>query len=168
MRKLAWIVLAISMASCGQGTDGGDDKLGPQSAESRQAEILEKEAALKSSHDFSQQTTIAKADELVKLYRNYVSMNPTDSMSAEYLFRGADLCIGLEDYNASITMLDRLITSFPNYPRIAEIMLFKGFIYENYEQSCRSSEILQSAYRKISKPPLSGRSEDGHRKSHHE
>ena len=62
-------------------------------------------------------------------------MNPTDSASAEYLFKAADISVGLGNYEASINYINRLTKDFPKYEKVVEIWLFKGFIYENYMDS---------------------------------
>ena len=62
-------------------------------------------------------------------------MNPTDSASAEYLFKAADISIALGNYEASINYITRLTEDFPKYEKIVEIWLFKGFIYETYMNS---------------------------------
>jgi len=122
-------------ASCGESNETVQEDLGPQTAEQRQIEISELEKDFLSKSDIQTGTNKAKAEHLVRRYRDYVNMNPNDSISAEYLFKAADLNIGLGNYEASIKYLDRLTTDFPTYERIVEIWLFKGFIYENYLNS---------------------------------
>jgi len=74
----------------------------------------------------------AKADRLLKRYRDYISVNPRDSITAEYLFKAADLSVGVRRYEAAINYLDRLNNEFPKFRKNVEMWLFKGFIYETY------------------------------------
>lgn len=136
MRKFLFLVaLPLIMSACGQSDEVNSVETAPQSAEQRRVEINELEKGLLSKSDLTAGTNKAKAEHLVRRYRDYVNMNPHDSISAEYLFKAADLNIGLGNYEASIKYLDRLTTDFPDYNRIVEIWLFKGFIYENYMNS---------------------------------
>lgn len=121
---------ALTMACGGTGENTEDSKRQPQSKEARKAEIAEMEANLKSSGKMDQGVNKAKADALVKRYRDYINMNPHDTASADYLFKAADLSVGLGDYESAIRYLDRITTDFTWYDRIVEIWLFKGFVYE--------------------------------------
>lgn len=134
--KLGWMALSIAVIcwSCGAPQDE-NDKTAPQSKESRQQEIAQMETELRGRTDLSVHVNKAKADVLVKRYRDYVNMNPRDSISAEYLFKAADLSIGMGNYEASIAFLDRITQDHAQYHKIVEIWLFKGFVYENYLNS---------------------------------
>ncbi|MEZ4721877.1 MAG: tetratricopeptide repeat protein [Flavobacteriales bacterium] len=129
-------ILLVVIVSVTVGCSNGDQptldgKLAPQSAESRRTEIMEKEKQI-GNPDIGNSLGRAKAKELVTLYRNYISVNPKDSITADYLFKAADLSVGLGEYQAALNLLDRLINEFPKFDRAPEMMLFKGFICENY------------------------------------
>lgn len=104
-----------------------------QSKEERQAEIaaMETEVAALVRSDRTEMLD-AKADRLLKRYRDYIGQNPRDSITAEYLFKAADLSVGVGRYEGAIRHLDRLINEFPKFRKTAEMMLFRGFIYETY------------------------------------
>ena len=74
----------------------------------------------------------AKAERIIMRYRDYVNVNPRDSISAEYLFKAADLSVGIGKPEAAVKFLDRLNTDFPDFRKTVEMWLFKGFIYETY------------------------------------
>jgi TolA-binding protein len=104
-----------------------------QSKEERQAEIaqMEQEIAGMAKRERTPMMD-EKADLLLKRYRDYVIMNPRDSISAEYLFKAADLSLGVGRPEASINLLNRLNEDFPKFRKNVEMWLFKGFIYETY------------------------------------
>lgn len=153
MKKiLTLVIISLTIIACSEGSDeiSTKDKTEPQSAEARRAEIDSMEADLLSSKDITAKHNQVKADLLVKRYRDYVSMNPRDSISADYLFKAADLSIGLSKYDASLKYLDRLTDDFPQYEKIVEIWLFKGFVYEtylnNHAQAVKAYETLIEKY----------------------
>lgn len=134
IRMLMLLLGAALMGACGT-TGEQNDKTEPQTKEARQEEISRMEDELRGKTDLDAHVNKARADALIKRYRDYVVLNPDDSISAEYLFKAADLSIGTGSYEASINYLDRIITDYPGYHKIVEIMLFKGFVYENYLNS---------------------------------
>ena len=159
MRKLGWILIALPfMVACegDAGTQNSDDeivneKLEPQSAEARRIEISKMESELLNNKNKDSQPNCVKADLLVKRYRDYVSMNPRDSVSADFLFKAADLSIGIGNYEASVNFLTRLTEDFPQYDKIVEIWLFKGFVFENYMNN--HAEAVAAYNRLIEKYP---------------
>ena len=141
MRRVAMLVVSalLVLTSCNE--QGGDGKVneknadGVQSKEERQVEIAEMEQAIKGfDRDQDDSRLKSQAENLLKRYRDYISINPRDSMSAEYLFKAADLSIGVGKAKASIRYLDRLIQDFPNFRKAPEMMLFIGFVYEVHLQ----------------------------------
>lgn len=104
-----------------------------QTKEERQEEIASMEAEIAGMiRNERNETMDAKADRLLKRYRDYIGLNPRDSITAEYLFKSADLSVGVGRYEAAIKHLDRLNAEFPKFRKNVEMWLFKGFIYETY------------------------------------
>ncbi|MDA7836228.1 tetratricopeptide repeat protein [Salibacteraceae bacterium] len=139
MRKLLVIgLVAVLIASCAEnGADVNSERdgvtSGVQSKEDRQAEIQELEKEISSMAKSERTEAVdAKAERLLKRYRDYVGQNPRDSITAEYLFRAADLSVGVGKYEASIAYIDRIHKDFPKFRKSVEMWLFKGFIYETY------------------------------------
>ncbi|MEX2597184.1 MAG: tetratricopeptide repeat protein [Salibacteraceae bacterium] len=140
--KKVWMrgVVVLSLMACNMEDKEGvkprvDDRstAGVQSIEERQQEIAEMEREIKAyAKQEKNDMMTAKAERLLVRYRDYISNNPRDSITAEYLFKAADLSLGVGKPNASINYLDRLIKDFPDFRKTVEMMLFKGFIYESY------------------------------------
>lgn len=132
--------LPLMVAACTSGTENeqgaGEEETevkAIQSKEERQSEIasMEQEVARLIRSERSDLLD-AKADRLLKRYRDYIGANPRDSVTAEYLFKAADLSVGIGRYQAAINHLDRLNSDFPSFRKNVEMWLFKGFIYETY------------------------------------
>ena len=73
----------------------------------------------------------SKADSLLKMYDNFVSRFPGDSMAPAYLFRAANLTISTGDGNKALSLLDQFVTNYPSHPKVPVCMFFKGYVYEN-------------------------------------
>lgn len=135
MLALATVMVACSGEQSNEEVETAGDKTSStvQGKEERQAEIQVMEQELLGFAKSDQTKMMnAKADILLKRYRDYISMNPRDSMTSEYLFKAADLSVGVGKPEAAISYLDRLIQDFPSFRKAPEMMLFRGFIYETY------------------------------------
>lgn len=143
MKRIIWMgvtaaVVLWSVNACGDGstaketsTEQQEQSNGVQRKEDRQAEIMQMEQEIGRLANKDKNPTLdRKAEILLLRYRDYISVNPRDSMSAEYLFKAADLSLGVNKPKASIAYLDRLIQDFPDFRKGPEMMLFRGFIYE--------------------------------------
>jgi outer membrane protein assembly factor BamD (BamD/ComL family) len=67
----------------------------------------------------------------IEAYEAFVKAYPEDSMSAEYLFKQADLYRSLKDGNKAIKNYNRIIDKYPTYTKTPYCVFLKGFIYEN-------------------------------------
>ena len=69
------------------------------------------------------------------LRKNYILFADTyiaDSASGTYLFRAADLSIGLNQTNEAVQLLDRIILKYPDHPKSASALFYQAFIYDSY------------------------------------
>ena len=73
-----------------------------------------------------------KAQKTIELYSKYIHNYPHDSLSAEYIFRAAQLCTAIGNFEEAIKFYDSLIISFPEIPKAAEAMFMKAFVFDNY------------------------------------
>jgi len=138
-----WIligVVALGLSACTGAEDSSTRESTTESTskteysrEDRIAEIAEMEGEIANLVKAgSSEMLDTKASRILLRYRDYVSLYPRDSMTAEYLFKAADLSLGINKPEASIKYLDRLNQDFPTFRKNVEMWLFKGFIYENY------------------------------------
>ena len=139
MRAILFIsVLLFTLASCSESENpdsSADQEVSNdiQTNEQRQSEIQEMEKEISGAVKTERSSVLdAKADRLLKRYRDYITLNPRDSITSEYLFRAADLSVGMGKYDAAIAYIDRLHADFPKFRKSVEMHLFKGFIYETY------------------------------------
>lgn len=140
MRYIAVTLLTIMLASCGNSSEGeevnAEEVSSVQTNEERRAEISEMESEVKGLVVTpGDQKAKVLTERLLMRYRDYISLNPRDSISAEYLFKSADLSVGVGKPEASVKHIDRLITDFPDFRKLPEMMLFKGFVYEVHMNS---------------------------------
>lgn len=161
MKKIAMIVIAAAMlAACNseqEETNGGEVTTTENrelTKEERKAKVVERiqflENELKDDHNFEQRSKLVEAEELVRFYRDYANINPSDSIAATYLFKAADLSIGLKKYDQAIGFMDNILKNQPNFERRVEVMLLKGFVYEvhlnQYAEAVKAYKELISSF----------------------
>lgn len=99
------------------------------SKEKRIAQISGMEKAMFSPDAYS--FNKEKADSLVAMYMDFIAANPKDSLSAGYLFKAANMVMNSGDGNKALGYFDQYMKDYPQGPKVAMCMFFKGFVYEN-------------------------------------
>ncbi len=102
---------------------------GPSKNDSIQG-ISEKEDAL--FNEKGGMTSLDKANELVVMYIEFADQYPEDSMAAEYIFKGADISMNINQPQQAIDLYDRIINDYPDFRKAPECLFLKGYVYENY------------------------------------
>ncbi|MBK9628236.1 MAG: tetratricopeptide repeat protein [Flavobacteriales bacterium] len=87
-----------------------------------------------------------KAQALLDVYKAYANANPTDTASAEYLFRAANVAKTMHDGEQSIALYDRVIKDFPSWRRLPDVLYLKAFTIDS--ELDRKGE-AETAYREV-------------------
>ena len=80
------------------------------------------------STDFSKKE---KREQLVDLYKEYVSRFPKDSLAAEYLFKSATLYVSLRKGDEALSAFTNLINRYPKSDYLPQAYYYIGFVYED-------------------------------------
>lgn len=151
MRTIAAIMMIGLLVSCGQTSEQTErDEDGKTlTPEMMRENIAELEKDLVKGKRVSQLNT-NKAKRLIQQYQMYINSNPSDSTSASYLHKAADLSVGVGNFDASIRFIDKLIEDHQDFEKLPEIMLFKGFVYEahldNHANAVKAYEALRDRF----------------------
>jgi len=110
------IAIIFLMVACGPSKQEYTDKISQlESQFSDQATGLSKESA----------------KSLVDAYAEYYENFPNDSLSAEYLFRAADISMNLIDPSRAIELYDKILVAYPDFRKAPQCLFLKAFVYEN-------------------------------------
>ena len=90
-------------------------------------QVLEKSLFSPESVSFNK----VKADSLMALYEDFIKANPKDSLSPGFLFKSANVAMNMGDGTKAINLFDKYLQDYPDKPKAAVSMFFKGFVYEN-------------------------------------
>lgn len=72
-----------------------------------------------------------KPKEVSVLYKEYSAKYPNDSISFSYLFKAAQVELGLGENLLAIHTLDTIINRYPNNKLIPNVLQFKAFVYDD-------------------------------------
>ena len=78
----------------------------------------------------------------IAAYQDFVKKFPSDSMSAEYLFRLSDLQRAVGDNSKAIQSLADICKSYPNYKKIPDCLFLQGYYYQEFFNDTNSAKIL--------------------------
>lgn len=88
----------------------------------------------KLEEEFSDQSSglsKAKAQMLADAYIEYSEKFPDDSMSAEYLFKAADISMNITNAKQAISLYDEILAKYPDFRKAPQCVFLKAFVYEN-------------------------------------
>ena len=119
MKKLIPIILiALLFASCGPNKNQDKEKI----------DVLETELFSQTNGMINKE----KALEVVDLYVAFADTYPEDSLSAEYLFKAADISMNMNLPTKAIDLYKRIRAKYPSFRKAPECLFLSGYIYENY------------------------------------
>ena len=70
------------------------------------------------------------SQELMITYEKFVNQNPDDSLTADYLFRNAQIALSLKLGSRSVTYLEQFCSKYPQHPKAPHALFLEAFIYE--------------------------------------
>jgi soluble lytic murein transglycosylase len=72
-----------------------------------------------------------KAIQLIRLYTDFASKNPSDPLSPEYLFKASDISMNLNRPVQTIKIFDKILNEYPDYEKTPTALFLKAFVYED-------------------------------------
>ena len=81
-----------------------------------------------------------EAANMIHTYIQYVDAFPSDSMSAKYLFKAADVSLNSFHSQQSIDLFNRILKEYPDYSKTPQALFLKAFTFENYLQNLDSAK----------------------------
>lgn len=127
MNKLTLILSAIAIltfSSCGN--DSADVK------NDTQAMMVAKIDSIYVSMGKSQTYNQNEAMNALRLYVEYATKYPNDSLTAEYLFRASDIAQGTGNYQQAAEYLETILEKHTMYTKYPDVLFSAALVYDNY------------------------------------
>jgi tetratricopeptide (TPR) repeat protein len=119
-----------------------------QSLGQKAPSLLEQQEA-KLFSDTSGVIDTQEGEKMISLYVAYVDSLPNDSIQCgEYLFKAAEVAMGIEEYWKSIQLFNRLQKQYPGHDLVPDALFYQGFVFENnigyieYAKKCYTKYLL--------------------------
>ena len=72
------------------------------------------------------------ADKGILAFKDFAAKYPDDSLSAEYLFRMADLQRAVNDSRSAIMTLADICKKYPDYKKVPDCIFLQGYYYQEF------------------------------------
>jgi len=69
--------------------------------------------------------------EMIQAYTDYANAWPKDTISAEFLFKGAEIAMNLNQSTMAIEYYNRILLNYPDFSKRAFCLFLQAFILEN-------------------------------------
>ncbi len=69
--------------------------------------------------------------EMIQAYTDYSNAWPKDTISAEYLFKGAEIAMNMNKSAMAIDYYNRILLNYPDFKKSAYCVFLQAFILEN-------------------------------------
>jgi TolA-binding protein len=81
-----------------------------------------------------------KSEELMKAYIEYADTYKNDTVVPTYLFKAGELAMNINNAQKALELFERVYKEHPDYPKGADCMFLKGFIYDNMLQDLENAK----------------------------
>ena len=93
---------------------------------------------------------IVKADSMIDMYLQYAETFPEDSSAVEFLFKAAEVQMGIEKNMECISTLSQIQNKYPEANILPMVLHFKAFVYDDklkdYDKARASLDELIERY----------------------
>ncbi len=154
MKKLVILMVSVVvLAACGdQKSDGQYQDENFDKVEAA-AEIEKLESELISPKNKA--INFSAAQNVVKAYRKYALQLPLDPATPDYLFKAADVEMGLQNYRKAEDLFKRVYDNYPNYEKRVMSLYLMAFVNDNHlNQKGKAKEIYEQLIERHSEDKL--------------
>jgi TolA-binding protein len=128
MKQLTTFLSAITiftLASCGGG-ETADVKTDTQAMMAAKIDSIYVTMSKSQSFDQNQAMTA------MRMYVEYSTKYPKDSLTPEYLFRASDIAQGTGNYQQAAEYLETILDQHTMYPKYPDVLFSAALVYDNY------------------------------------
>lgn len=126
----SFLLILIFTVSCGE-QEADSKQLKKKDKDLTEAEFIslveEQEMVIDS---ISPKFVRAEAEEMMKRYLRFTNHFPDHSKSPEFVFKAANIAIGLNNVDKSIDLLHKVVDVYPDYKKAKEALYLLGFVYD--------------------------------------
>jgi tetratricopeptide (TPR) repeat protein len=131
MKQLTLIsaITILLFSSCGNGGDAGP---GDSAMGDSHAILITKIEAQKKTMSESKMYKPQDALAALRLYSEFITKYPNDTLTPEYLFTASDLATGTGNYQQAAEYLETILSKYTMYPKYQDAMFAAALVYDSY------------------------------------
>lgn len=84
--------------------------------------------------------------EMFQAYTDYANSYPDDTLSADYLFKGAEIAMNMKMSGLAIETYKRILSAYPNYSKSDYCLFLQAFILENQLEQYDQAKALYEEF----------------------
>ena len=84
--------------------------------------------------------------EMIQAYTDYANAYPDDTLSAEYLFKGAEIAMNMKMAGLAIDTYKRILSSYPTFSKSDYCLFLQAFILENQLQQFDQAKVVYEEF----------------------
>ncbi|MFO7615686.1 MAG: tetratricopeptide repeat protein [Bacteroidales bacterium] len=84
--------------------------------------------------------------EMIQAYTDYANAYPEDTLSAEYLFKGAEIAMNMKMAGLAIDTYKRILSSYPAFSKSDYCIFLQAFILENQLEQFDEAKALYEEF----------------------
>lgn len=140
-KKFVLAIAILSLGACSQPTE-------KTPADLSKTELTTMVEALHDSlvNPTSLELSAKHAEQLMTYCLTYAEKFPEDTISAEMLYKASRSARGMQQFDQSVAIYDKIITNYPNYSKLPECYFFKAFVFDNDIKDKPKAEV---AYKEV-------------------
>ena len=117
------VILVITMASC------------INVSEKDKKDVLIKKIETYENKYFSNkqyQANMEDLDTMINIYSEFIEEYKSDSLTANYMFKKANLYVATQNYDNAIFTFNNICTDYPDFDKRPEAIFYQAMIYGDY------------------------------------
>lgn len=151
MRLFLTLIVLFFLSSCFQ----TNEEAGFEMNENKRKERLNTISTLEKDFGATEMMDMNKGSQLIKAYENYANEHRNDSLAPVYLFKAADLSIGLKKYQEAIILYERIFKYYHEFPKRSDALFMQAFVYdEHLKIKGKASDLYDQMIEKYPDHPL--------------
>lgn len=132
MKQLLFLALSVGIIACQS----------PQEKSMEKIQQLENQLV----NDYQGVVDADFGKQMIDAYLGYTNQFETDSNTVDYLFKAAEVCQGIGDYEQSLELFSKIKTDFADNKKAPAALFLVGFITDTY---LNSPEAAKKSYQEF-------------------
>lgn len=134
INTLLAVVIMVLAVSCGNNEKQNETaatQLTPEQLAAQQEQIAQIKTLEAQIHD-AEEVDNTLANEAIKLYSDFATAFPDDTLAPEYLFKAGEVATAAKKYKRALDFYQVITQKYPQYKHTMQSLYLQGFLFDNF------------------------------------